>query len=522
VTRTLADTSLAGTSIGIVGAGIGGLSAAAYLARDGADVTVYEQRSEVGGVAGTLVDGEFQFDTGPSWYLMPELFERFFDHFDSQPADYYDLERLDPNYRVYWKDGDSVDVPADPGAAAELFESYEDGGGEAFERYLEQAEEAYEIGMNRFVMANRWRLRDYVSTDVARSGRGINFLGTMDEHVSEYFDHPKLQQLVQYTLVFLGGSPYNTPALYTLMSHVDYGLGVYYPQGGMSAFIDALESVAREQGVEIRTETPVTGLVPSQSSISVDHRGGTTSHDRVVNNAPPAHVERDLLPDDVVGSRPIGSLVGGDGEYWDSRTLAPSAFMLYLGIDGDLDEFEHHTLVLPTDWSDHFESIFEESGWPEDPAYYVNVPSQTDPSVAPEDAETLVVLVPVAPELDDDPEQRERFRDDVLDSLAEHVGVDLHDRIRVEHSACVSDYKAQFNKLGGTALGLAHTLEQTGPMRPGFKVPNVERAYYVGGDVNPGIGVPMCLLSGEHVAEVVKDDVASGGLVDRWVRSGDL
>jgi len=507
-------TSLAGTSIGIVGAGIGGLAAAAYLARDGADVTVYEQRSQVGGVAGKLVDGEFQFDTGPSWYLMPELFERFFEDFGHDPSDFYELERLDPNYRVYWKDGDSVDVPADPNQAAELFESYESGGGEAFERYLDQAEEAYEIGMNRFVLANRWRFRDYVSADVARSGKGLSFLGNMDEHVAQYFDHPKLQQLVQYTLVFLGGSPYNTPALYTLMSHVDYGLGVYYPQGGMWSFIEAMESVAREQGVEIRTDTPVTGLKPYGSGVTVEHRGGPTSHDRVVNNAPPAHVERDLLPDGAAGSRPIGRLMGDSNEYWDGRTLAPSAFMLYLGIDGDLPEFEHHTLVLPTDWSGHFDSIFDEPGWPDDPAYYVNVPSRTDPSVAPDDAETMVVLVPIAAELADGPEARERYREDVLDSLAEHAGVDLRDRIRVEHTACVTDYKVQFNKLGGTALGLAHTLEQTGPLRPGFKVPGVERTYYVGGDVNPGIGVPMCLLSGEHVAEVVRDDVAEQGLLD--------
>lgn len=504
---------LTGTSIGVVGGGIGGLAAASYLARDGADVTLYEQRPQVGGVAGRIVDDGFQFDTGPTWYLMPEIFERFFKAFDREPAEYYELTRLDPNYRVYWKDGDSVDVPADADTAAELFEAYEPGAGEAFEQYLADAKEAYEIGMERFVLANRWRFRDYASLDVARSGRGLTFLGSMDDHVTDYFDHPKLRQLVQYTLVFLGGSPYNTPALYTLMSYVDYGLGVYYPRGGIAAFVDAVAAVAEEQGVTIRTDTPVTALNPKDRGIAVDNRRGRTEHDLVVNNAPPAHVERELLPDDAVDRRRLRSFLDGHGSYWDERTLAPSAFMLYLGIEGEIDDLEHHTLVLPTDWDAHFEQIFERPAWPDDPAYYVNVPSRTDPSLAPEGCETVVVLVPIAPGLEDTVTARERYRKQVLDDLAEHTGVDLRGRILVEHSACVSDYRMEFNKPDGTALGLAHTLDQTGPLRPGFRVPGLDRAYYVGGDVNPGIGLPMCLLSGEHVADVVRSDLTDSSLL---------
>jgi len=503
VSDKMTKRNLSGESVGIVGAGIGGLAAAAYLARDGADVTVYEQRDQVGGVAGRIDDSGFQFDTGPSWYLMPGIFEHFFEEFGHEPGEFYDLVRLDPNYRVFWTDGDRADVPADVEAAMELFESYEPGAGESLERYLDQAEYAYDVGVNRFVLPGRSRFRDYLSLDVLRSANGLRFLGTMDEHVATYFDHPKLRQLVQYTLVFLGGSPYNTPALYTLMSHVDYGLGVYYPMGGMTTVVDALASVAREQGVEIRTGTPVTSLTPRGGEIELGNSDAGAVHDRIVANAPPAHVERDLLPEGAIRRR---------NGYWENRTLAPSAFMLYLGVEGSVDPLDHHTLVLPTDWRSHFDAIFEEPAWPDEPAYYVNVPSKTDPSVAPDGCETVVVLVPVAPDLDDDEAPREQFRDVILDDLAAHTGVDLRDRIRVEHRACVSEYREQFNKPGGTALGLAHTLRQTGPLRPGNRVRGVDGLYYVGGDSNPGIGVPMCLLSGEHVADAIWADAAGRSL----------
>ncbi|EMA31052.1 phytoene desaturase family protein [Halobiforma nitratireducens] len=504
------DDALVDEEIAVVGAGIGGLTAAAYLGASGADVAVYEQHDQVGGVAGRLEADGFRFDTGPSWYLMPGLFERFFEAFGRTPEDEYDLVRLDPNYRVFWSDGDRADVPADRDAQAELFESYEDGGGETLREYLADARDAYEIGMNRFVLPNRTRVRDYASLDVLRSARGLTLLGAMDDHVATYFDEPKLRQLLQYTLVFLGGSPHNTPAIYKLMSHVDFGQGVYYPQGGVYEVVDAIERVAIEQGVEIHTGAEVTALEPTTDGMAVSLTGDRYVHDRVVCNAPPAYAERTLLPDDAVDRR---------SGYWSERTYGPSAFMLYLGVEGSLEELEHHTLVLPTDWGPHFEAIFDEPQWPDDPAYYVNVPSRTDPSVAPDGHETVVILVPVAPGLDDEPAIQQRFRDRVFDGLAERAGVDLRGRIAFEETISVSDYASRFNRPDGTALGLAHTLFQTGPLRPGHRVPGVDRLYYVGGDSNPGIGLPMCLLSGEHVAETVRSDAQNDGSTVGRLRS---
>ncbi len=507
VAEALGAQSSIDDSVTVVGAGIGGLAASCYLADAGADVTVLERHDRPGGRAGRLETEGFTFDTGPSWYLMPDVFERFFRHFDREPSDYYSLTRLDPHYRVFFKDGDRADISADPAGVRELFESYETGAGAAFETYLDESQFVYEVGMERFVYEDRPRFRDWVDTDVLRSLPAATLAKSMDSYVADFFDHPKLQQLVQYTLVFLGGSPYNTPALYTLMSHVDYNLGVYYPEeGGLYRVVEALADLAGELGVTLETGVDVTGILPaSTGGLHVETTAGPRVTDTVLSNAPPAHVDRDLLPE-AHRSR--------DDGYWDSLTYAPSAYMLYLGVEGSVDPLEHHTLVLPTDWRDHFEAIFEEPRWPADPAYYVNVPSATDDTVAPDDHETVVVLVPVAPGLEDGPDARARFREQVLADLAEYTGVDLRDRIVVEEEASVGTFADRYSAPGGTALGLAHTLGQTGPLRPGRRGP-IEGLYHVGGSTTPGIVVPMCLISGEHAAAAVAADRTSESLAAR-------
>jgi phytoene desaturase len=493
----MTDAPLAGTTVPVIGGGVGGLAVACYLADAGADVRLLEQHERVGGVAGRLERDGFRFDTGPSWYLMPDVFERFFAGFDREPGDYYELERLDPKYRVFWKDGDRADVAADTDDVRALFESYESGAGEAFDAYLDEAAYTYEVGMERFVYEDRPRLRDWLDLDVLRSARGLTLLGSMADHAADYFENPKLRQLMGYTLVFLGGSPHNTPALYNLMAHVDHGLGVYYPEGGIYSVVEGMAELARELGVEIRTGREVTAVdtVPDGLVASTADGNGVTG-DRVVANANPVHVERDLAPPAASGGPPGG---------WKTATYAPSAFMLYLGVEGPVDPLAHHTLVLPTDWDPHFERVFDEPAWPENPSYYVNVPSLTDGSVAPDGHHTVVVLVPIAPGLDDGPEIRERYREQVLADLAANTGVDLRGRIAVEETACVSEFAERVHAPRGTALGLAHTLRQTGPFRPSHRAP-LDGLYYTGGYTTPGIGMPMCLVSGEHAYEAVLED----------------
>ncbi|MCU4926305.1 phytoene desaturase family protein [Halobacteria archaeon AArc-dxtr1] len=492
--------SLGGTSVVVVGGGFGGLSTACFLADAGAEVTVVEKNEQLGGRASVLEESGFRFDMGPSWYLMPDVFERFFGHFDRSPTDYYELTHLDPHYRIFFKDGDQVDVTPDRERTKAVFESYEDGAGEELDRYLEKSKENYEVGMEHFVYTDRSRLRDFLDLDVARQARGLSLLGSMQGHVENYFEHPKLQQIMQYTLVFLGGSPRNTPALYNLMSHVDFNLGVWYPEDGIGGVVDGIAEVGRELGVEYELDRPVTGIKGREGAFLVETEQGTLSADLVVSNADYAHTEQDLLAPEQRGY---------DADYWESRTYAPSAFLLYLGIEGDVDELAHHTLVLPTDWDEHFEQIFDEPAWPDEPAYYLCVPSETDDDVAPEGHSALFVLVPIAPDLEDTPERREQYREQILADIAENTGADLRDRIVFEEQFCVEDFADRYNSFQGTALGMAHTLRQTAIFRPPHRSKAVDGLYFTGSYTTPGIGVPMCLISGELTAEKVIADAGT-------------
>ncbi|MEF8880975.1 MAG: phytoene desaturase family protein [Halapricum sp.] len=512
---------LDGEDVTVIGGGFGGLSSAAYLADAGADVTVLERNERLGGAANLIESDGFRFDTGPSWYLMPDVFERFFGHFDRTPEDYYELERLDPHYRVFYADSDPqpekgspysdeievgcdwVSTTPDLDQCREIFAAYEEGGGETFDEYLAKAEYSYEVGMEHFVYEDRSRFRDMIDRDVARAGRGLSLLGSMQDHVEDYFEEPKLQQLLQYTLVFLGGSPHNTPGLYNLMAHVDYNLGVYYPEGGMYSVVEALAELGEELGVEYRTGVEVTDVQDTTSGLALQTSAGRHRTGVTVANANPAYVERELLSP---------AKRDHDPSHWEEKTYAPSAIMYYLGIEGDVGPLAHHSLVFPEDWDSHFETIFDEPAWPDEPAYYLSVPSKTDDTVAPEGHHAVVILVPIAPGLDDDEETRDRYREKILEELAEDIGVDLRERIVFERSACVSDYIEQYNYPQGTALGLAHTLRQTGPLRPSHRSTNVDDLYYVGSYTNPGIGVPMTLISGQHVAEAVVEDRTRTGV----------
>ena len=482
----------------VVGSGFGGLSTACYLADAGFDVTVLEKNEQLGGRASRLEADGFRFDMGPSWYLMPDVFERFFGHFGKEPEDYYDLNRLDPHYRIFFKDGDTAEVTSDREAMYDLFESYEEGAGDALDEYLDTSETHYEVAMEQFVYTDRPRLRDWVDWEVMKAAPiGLQLLGTMDDYVADYFENPKLQQIMQYTLVFLGGAPSNTPALYNMMSHVDFNLGVYYPEDGLGSVVDACVELGEELGVEYVTDAEVTEIVNRKQGFVVESAAGDFEAAYVVSDADYAHTEQELLPEH---ERQY------DADYWDDRTYAPSAFLMYMGVEGDVDPLAHHTLVLPTDWDGHFEQIFDDPTWPEDPAYYLCVPSETDDSVAPEGHSNLFALVPIAPGLDDTEEVRTWYRDLVLDDIAENTGVELRDRLVFEEIFSVSEFADRYNSQQGTALGMAHTLRQTSLLRPPHRSAACPGLYFTGSYTTPGIGVPMCLISGQHTADALIED----------------
>jgi phytoene desaturase len=319
----------------------------------------------------------------------------------------------------------------------------------------------------------------------------------MQGHVEEYFESDKLQQVMQYTLVFLGGSPKNTPALYNLMSHVDFNMGVYYPEGGIYSVIEGIKKLAEEKGVEFSTNEEVEKINRIDGKNLVVTEDRTIECDAVVSNADYAFTETELVPD---------KHTTYDEEYWDSRTYAPSAFLIYLGVDEDLD-LEHHSLVLPEDWDPHFDKIFDDPAIPDDPAYYVCNPSATDDTVAPEGKSAMFILVPIAAELELSDEQIQDFRNAVIEDMENETCLEIEERIEYEKIFAGEEFKERYNSYNGTALGIAHTLRQTSVFRPKQRSKEMEGLYYVGQYTNPGIGMPMCLISGEHAAEKVTEDL---------------
>ncbi len=320
----------------------------------------------------------------------------------------------------------------------------------------------------------------------------------MQSHVEKYFDNQKLRKIMQYTLVFLGGSPRNTPALYNLISHVDFNLGVYYPEGGMTNVADSISELAEELGATIQTNTEVEKITKN-NKLEVRTTDETYNPDAVISNADYPYTEMNLLDEE---HRTYSR------DYWETKTYAPSAFLMYLGIEGEIDQFEHHTLVLPTDWDHHFEKIFEKPELPDDPAYYICCPSRTTEKVAPEGDTSLFILVPIAPGLKDNEEIRSDYRELILDDIEENTDVELRERIEVERIFSINDFNERYNSYRGTALGLAHTLQQTSIFRPRHRSKSLRGLYYTGAYTNPGIGVPMCLISGEHTAEKVINDLS--------------
>jgi phytoene desaturase len=489
----------------VIGAGFGGLSAAALLAKQGHDVTLLEKLDGPGGRARVLRDKGYSFDMGPSWYLMPDVFEKFFEEFDKKPSDYYDLIRIDPSYRIFF-DGEAVtDVSASLEENYGLFDGFEEDGGEKLRRYLEQAERHYRLAMDEMLYREYDRIWDLFSGRLALEGFKLPLFSDIDSYISKTFKSSKSKKILEYSIGFIGGSPHNTPALYYIMNHVDFKLGVWYPaEGGIGRVVDALVQLCEEHGVEIRYDSEVKKIEVEDGKVSrVVTEDESIETDLVVVNADYAHSELELL-------EPRHRSY--DEKYWDSRVMAPSALVLYVGIDKKLPKLEHHNLFLTKDWDQGFESIFDpkKARWPETPSYYINVTSKSDPTTAPEGGETLFILVPLAPDLEDTPEIRAKYYDKMITHLEKLAGEPIKGHEVVKRVYAVDDFREDYNAYKGTALGLTHTLMQTALFRPSHKSRKVDNLYYTGHYTHPGIGMPMCLISSQVLAKTIEKTTKRG------------
>jgi phytoene desaturase len=484
----------------VVGAGIGGLAAAALLGKDGWKVTVLEKNDSPGGRARLWSEKGYQFDMGPSWYLMPEVFERFFSLFGKRREEYYALQALDPYYRVFFEPGKPVDIGPDRKRVEELFESFEPGGAGRLREYLSRAKYKYDVAMGEFLYKEYGSIFEFLNLRMLIEGSRLNVFGRLDKSVRRYFQDRRARQILEYAMVFLGTDPSQAPALYSIMSHVDLNLGVHYPSGGLQTVGAALARLAAEQGVEIRFNQNVRKIVVENGrarKVLTDQ--GEYGGEAVLVNADYAFAETRLL-DPHYQSYPA--------RYWERRVLAPSFFVLYLGVKKRLDNLVHHNLYFSPDWERHFETIFRRPSWPEKPCFYVSCISKTDAEAAPRGCENVFVLVPVAPGLDDAEEVRERYAEDVIRHVEEVAGERFRSSLEVRRIFSHRDFIADYNAYKGTALGLAHTLNQTAVFRPRFRSRKVDNLYYVGQYTHPGVGVPMVLIAAQVVSGLVRGAAA--------------
>lgn len=481
----------------VIGAGFAGLSAAALLAKAGYQVTVLEKNDQTGGRARQWKQDGFTFDMGPSWYWMPEVFEEYFHLFGKTTADFYNLVRLDPAYRIYFGQDDRMDIPADMAGLEALFESLEPGSSQGLRTFLQQAAYKYEVGMKDYVFRPSLSIKEFLDPRLIREGLRIQLLGSMSKHVRKYFSHPKLIKLLEFPVLFLGATPENTPAMYSMMNHADLVLGTWYPQNGMYEIVKAMTQIAVDEGAKFVLNAEVQAIeVEGRQAARVLAHDKTYEADIVVANSDYHHTEQHLLPASHRQYSP---------HYWEKRTMSPSSVLYYLGVNKKLPQLKHHSLFFDEDFGLHAEEIYTDPKWPSRPLFYLSSTSQTDPSTAPEGHENLFILIPLAPGLKDDPEKREFYYQLVMERMEQIIGTGVRDHVVLKRTYAMDDFTRDYHAFKGNAYGLANTLRQTAILKPRLRSRKVSNLYYTGQLTVPGPGVPPSIISGRVVAgEVMK------------------
>lgn len=480
----------------VIGSGFSGLSVACHLAAEGFRVSILEKNDQPGGRARQFSAQGFVFDMGPSWYWMPDVFERFFNHFGKRVSDYYHLERLDPSYKVYFGQESHMDVPAGMPALEAMFEQYEPGSSAHLRRFLREAEYKYRVGMQEFVQKPSNSILEFADWRIVASLFRLQMFTSMAKHVRRLFKNEQLLQLLEFPVLFLGATPQNTPALYSLMNYADMALGTWYPMGGMYKIVEGMAALARELGVKIELNKEVDHIevIDGQAKSVRTKSGEVYPADLVVGAADYHHIDHNLLdPAYRNYSEP----------YWQKRTMAPSSLLYFVGVNKRLNNLNHHNLFFDEDFGRHAREIYDHPQWPEKPLFYVSAPSKTDPTVAPEGCENLFILIPVAPGLEDTPAIREHYYNIVMQRLARLTGQRIGESVIFRRTYAHADFIRDYHAFKGNAYGLANTLRQTAFLKPKLKSKRVGNLFYTGQLTVPGPGVPPSLISGEVVARQV-------------------
>lgn len=482
-------------SVVIIGSGFAGLSAASFMAKEGWDVTVIEKNETPGGRARRLKENGFTFDMGPSFYWMPDVFERYFAQFGKKVSDYYSLHRLDPSYRIYWNDG-HTDIHADLGELKKTFEELEPGSAAKLEKYLAGAAYKYEVGVNKLVYKPSRSLTEFMDWQTITGIFKLEVFTSIKKHIYKYFKHSKLRQMMEFPVLFLGALPEDTPALYSLMNYADIKGGTWYPEGGMYSIVDGMYKLAKELGVKFQFGEDAREIVIEKGVAKrVVTDKAAYEADAVISGADYQFTEMKLVPEAYRNYKEA---------YWDKKVMAPSCLLYYVGLNKKLKQPMHHSLFFDVSFDQHGKEIYKDPKWPAEPLFYVSVSSVTDDSVAPAGHENIVFLIPVASGLKGDSEElREKYFQKIIRRMEKHLGESILDAVVYKKTYSVSDFVHDYNSYRGNAYGLANTLMQTAIFKPSCRNKKVRNLFYTGQLTVPGPGVPPSLISGEVVAKQV-------------------
>ena len=479
--------------ITIIGSGFSSLSAACYLAKSGHKVNIYEKNSSPGGRARQLKKDGFIFDIGPSWYWMPDVFEKFFNDFGKSVDDYYELERLDPGYQVYFGKNDSIYIGDHLEKIYDEFERVEKGSAQKLKKFIQKASNNYKIAMNDLVYRPGISPLELITPETIKK-LGY-FFSNVKKEVTKDFKNPRLTQILQFPVLFLGAKPADTPAFYNFMNFADFGLGTWHPKNGMYSIVEAMVSLAKSLGVKIFLNSPVEEiLLEKNKATGIKIKNEIILSDIILSGADYHHTET-LIP---------SNYRAYSEAYWNKKVFAPSSLLFYIGIDKKIKNVSHHTLFFDVDFDSHASAIYDNAKWPDEPLFYANFPSISDPNMAPKGKETCFFLIPIAPGLEDTESIRKKYFDIVFNRLEKLTGQQLRNDILFKESFCVNDFVSVYNSYKGNAYGMANTLFQTAFLRPKLKSKKVENLFFSGQLTVPGPGVPPALISGKLVAGLIE------------------
>ena len=479
--------------IAVIGSGFSSLAAASYLAKAGYDVSIYEKNDTVGGRARQLKKEGFTFDIGPTWYWMPDVFERFFADFDTHPSHFYELIKLNPAYSVYFGENDYITIEDSLEKICKAFEAEEPGSSEKLKKFMDEALDNYNIAIKDLVYRPGVSALELVTP--ATMKKIGQFFSTISKEVRKEFNNPRLISILEFPVLFLGAKPSNTPAFYSFMNYADFGLGTFHPKDGMYSVIEGMRDLAESLGVKIHTNAAVDKIITeNKTAKGIKINGDEIAADIVLSGADYHHTESLLAP----------NLRQYSESYWNKKVFAPSALLFYVGFDKLIENTEHHTLFFDVDFEDHAKAIYDQPAWPQEPLFYASFPSKTDASAAPEGKEAGIFLIPLAPGIEDTPEIREKYFDKIMSRFEILTNQEVKNSVIFKESFCVNDFISEYNSFKGNAYGLANTLMQTAFLRPKLKSKKVKNLYFTGQLSVPGPGVPPSLISGKLVAGLIE------------------